>query len=103
MIVARSSGKPASKPRPWVVVQTERALIRPMKITACPMTTGSAKQGWPRPLIRPTAMNGLQADSYVEVDWIYTFPIGDIAGQIGTISDADLTEVDEALRLWLDL
>ena len=56
-----------------------------------------------RPLVHPTAENGLRRVSQVETDWIFTFPAARLDEAIGSVDDATLRQVDLALRRWLDL
>jgi mRNA interferase MazF len=103
IILVHEPNTPASKPRPYVVVQRNSALESPAKVTACPLTSvlqGSAGQ---RPFIAPNDQNGLRRPSEVEIDWIYTHPIDYVGGVIGEVDMPTMTAIDLALRRWLDL
>lgn len=103
VILVREPGTPASKARPYVVVQRDSALEAPQKVTGCPLTSrlrGSAGQ---RPFVAPSPENGLRVASEVQVDLIYTHPIDRVGGVIGHIDAPTMSAVDQTLRRWLSL
>ena len=53
--------------------------------------------------IRPNAGNGLKAESQIMVDKIAVVRREHIRKKIGKLPDAEMAEVDRALRLWLEL
>ena len=101
LVLVREPNTPAGKPRPYVIVQRDSALDEPVKITGCPLTTHLRGAEGQRPFVAPTPVNGLRDPSEIEVDWIYTHPLDRVAHVIGTLDDATMNAVDEALRRWL--
>lgn len=103
IVLIREPNTPASKARPYVIVQRGSALDVAVKVTACPLTSRLGGAEGKRPFVAPTADNGLRDPSEVEVDWIYTHRVGRVDGVVGRLDDATMTQVDEALRRWLSL
>ena len=103
VVLIRQPGTPSSKPRPCVVVQRDVSLAGAMKVTVCPLTTQLRGVEAQRPFVAPDAGNGLRRPSEVQVDWLYTHPIGFLSAPIGSIDQATMREVDRALSRWLDL
>lgn len=103
VILIREPNSPASKARPYVVVQRNSALEASAKVTACPLTSRLRGAVGQRPFVAPTRANGLRLPSEVEVDWIYTHPIDRVGGVIGTVDAPTMNAIDVALRRWLDL
>lgn len=103
IVVARLPGSPMSKARPFLVVQRTSTIENSTKITVCAMTSALLGGTSTRPSVTPTAENGLRAVSEIEIDWIYTVPKSNVAGVIGTLDHQTVTQVDIALRRWLDL
>lgn len=103
VILVREPNSPASKARPYIVVQRNSALDDPAKVTACPLTSTLRGPAGQRPLVVPTAENRLRVPSEIEVDWIYTHPIAHIGGVIGHVDKPTLDALDLALLRWLDL
>lgn len=103
IILVREPNTPASKPRPYVVVQRDSALDDPIRVTACPLTSHLRGAEGQRPFVAPNAANGLRLPSEVQIDIIYTHPIERIDGVIGSVDPATLQTIDTALRRWLAL
>ena len=103
VILVREPNTPASKARPYVVVQRDSALDEPERVTGCPLTSQLRGAAGQRPFVAPTPGNGLRRPSEVEVDLIYTHPIERIGGVIGRIDAPTMSAVDMALRRWLAL
>lgn len=103
VILVREPNTPASKARPYVVVQRDSALDDPIKVTGCPLTSTLRGAAGQRPFVAPSADNGLRKPSEVEVDHIYTHPMERIGGIIGHIDAPTMAVIDQALRRWLDL
>ena len=103
LVLIREPNSPASKARPFVVVQRDSGLDDPTKITACPLTSrlnGLASQ---RPFVSPSSDNHLSKPSEIQIDWIYTHRIERVDGVIGCLDAATMDAVDRALRNWLHL
>lgn len=103
IVLVREPNTPAGKPRPYVVVQRDAALDRPVKMTGCPLTSSLRGAEGQRPFVAPTPANGLRQPSEVEIDWVYTHSIDRIDGVIGRLDEQTITLVDIALRRWLAL
>jgi mRNA interferase MazF len=103
IVVFRESGSPASKSRPCIVVQRDATLPGATKITAVPLTSALSGVGDQRPLLVPTVENGLRRISEAQVDWIFSFETIHLGPQVGEVEPEVMKQVDEALRLWLDL
>lgn len=73
------------------------------KLTVCPLTTAVQVTNIIRPVITPSAANGLRKVSQIEVDWILTEHLRHFGPVIGSLDGSVLAQVDIALRRWLDL
>ena len=103
MIVVREPGTPASKARPYVVVQRDSTLQGASKVTGCPITSTLHGATGRRPVVMPSDENGLRRPSEVEVDWTFTHPLECVGAKIGRLDAATMESVDGALRRWLAL
>ena len=99
---ASEKGALTGKPRPVLIVQDTRAQAH-STITICLISTVVAPAAFFRVLIEPTAENGLDRISYVQVDRLFSFKRDSIDHRIGALSATDRSRVDAALRRWLDL
>jgi mRNA interferase MazF len=103
LILVREPKTPASKARPYVVVQRDSSLDDPVWVTACPLTSQLRGAEGQRPFVAPTSDNGLRLPSEVQTDLIYTHPIECVGGVIGTLDPVTMQQVDQSLRRWLAL
>lgn len=103
IVLIQGPGTPAGKARPCVIVQRESSLAVAVKITVCPLTSRLRGAVGQRPLVVPSAENGLTRPSEVQIDSIYTHPRSFIGPRIGAVDNATLEQIDIALRRWLDL
>ena len=103
VILVQEPNTPASRARPYVVVQRNSALDDPFKVTACPLTSWLKGEAGQRPIVVPTPENRLRVASEVEVDWIYTHPVERVGGVIGRVDQPTMTAIELALRRWLGL
>ena len=91
------------KPRPAVVVQSDIFNGTHSSVVVCLITS----QLEDAPLFRIPApagrTTGLKTESQVMVDKVIAIPRDKIAGRAGALSAGALQEVDQALRLWLEL
>lgn len=90
----------AGKPRPWLIVQSERWEIE-ASVILCGFTTVLTEGSHLRPLIEPTSGNGLNAPSRVMVDKISTVAHGKLGRRIGQLAPEDMTRAENALLLVL--
>lgn len=92
-----------SKPRPAVVVQSDLFNGTHASVVVCLITSHLEDA----PLFRipvPTGRTtGLKRESQVMVDKVLAIPRHKITGRAGALPAGVLKEVDQALRLWLEL
>lgn len=102
-VVISSSPGDYGKPRPALVVQSD--LFNPTHpgVVVCPITSHLANAPLFRLPIRPSASNGLKAESQIMLDKVTAVRLDHIGKRAGRISDAEAVELDRALTLWLDL
>lgn len=91
------------KVRPSVVVQKTDFIDVRDNITICPFTTTITKGAIVRPTIQPSQQNNIQQTSQIMVDRLCSIDKKRIKSVIGSISQNELNQLDEALKLWLDL
>lgn len=103
IVIAADRGEFTTKPRPYLVVQRQSTIADSSTVTVCPMTTMCVGAGPFRIAVAKSAGNGLDDDSEVEVDRIVTIRQRRVRQVVGSIEARQLTQVDAALRLWLDL
>jgi mRNA interferase MazF len=100
-------GSEASKQRPAVVVSNDRAnatatRLRRGVITVVPVTSNVAKV-YPFQVFLAAATTGLPVDSKAQAEQIRSVALERLRRRIGRLSAAQLAELDQALRLHLDL
>ncbi|SNB71142.1 mRNA interferase MazF [Arboricoccus pini] len=92
------------KPRPAIVVQSD--LLNdadPQSFLVAPLTTSLESAGYFRPMVEPTARNGLDAPSAVMTDKIIAVPVRRLRDVIGALDPDAQRAVDSALLLALGL
>lgn len=99
----RADHRQAGK-RPVVVLQTDALnRVEGYGLTlVAPLTTN----GRPSPShvsVEPSAENGLAQISFVKTEQVYTLPAADLLSKLGSLSDADLFKVKQALAIVFDL
>jgi mRNA interferase MazF len=99
--VAAGSGF-GGKPRPAVVVQAS-AFGAHTTIILCPFTTNPVDAPDFRVRVEPSVANALTVRSSLMIDKLITVPRTKIGRQIGQLSAADITRLDQALLLFLGL
>ena len=102
VVIAAERGAFSGKPRPWVVVQADSFLDDVSSVTVCPIVD-SVQQTSFRVTCAPSQENGLRKASAVLVDKVTTIRSSSLRATIGSLSRAKVSEIDQALRLWLDL
>ncbi len=103
IVLFREPGSPASKSRPCVIVQHVATLSDTTKITAVPLTSHLSGRASQRPVLVPTERNGLRQASEAQTDWVFTFRVERLGPTIGEAETEIMPEIDNGLRLWLDL
>jgi mRNA interferase MazF len=86
-----------SKPRPAVVVQCTDCIDLRDSVTLC-LLTGDIEPPMPmRPMLAPSASNGLKKPSCVQSDKVVTVPKSAISEPWGRVSTTDLKNISAAL------
>jgi len=103
IVVVAAKGTYTSKPRPALVVQANLFNPTHASITVCPITSDCVDASLFRITLPPGDQTGLSAVSQVMVDKVVSVPRTAIARAIGRCNLAYLDQVDDALRVWLDV
>lgn len=102
IVVGTGKGDFSSKPRPFLIVQSDLFADHDT-LTACPLTSVISATHLLRITLKASPETGLMRDSEIQVDKIQMLRRDDIAKAIGTIPITTMTSVDDALRRWLEL
>ncbi|MGH6787196.1 MAG: type II toxin-antitoxin system PemK/MazF family toxin [Novosphingobium sp.] len=94
------SGGPgfASKPRPALIVQSDLAADTPSVLT-CGFTTQASDDVPLRPLVLPSAENGLARPSNLMSEKITAVPRTRLGRRVGALSGEEMARADGALQL----
>jgi mRNA interferase MazF len=100
-------GSEANKQRPAVVVSNDRANATATRlgrgvVTVVPVTSNVAKV-YPFQVFLSAATTGLAVDSKAQAEQIRSVAAQRLRRRIGRVSPAALAELDQALRLHLEL
>jgi mRNA interferase MazF len=100
-------GSEANKARPAVVVSNDRANTTATRlgrgvVTVVPVTSNVAKVH-PFQVFLPAATTGLAIDSKAQAEQIRSVATERLRHRIGRVSTAELAQLDQALRLHLEL
>jgi mRNA interferase MazF len=90
------------KPRPALVIQSNFFFDHP-SITILPITSELRETPLFRFLIEPSKKNGLLKNSQVMIDKIQTVPTEKVSRPFGSITEAQLLEINRLLALFLGL
>jgi mRNA interferase MazF len=91
------------KPRPAVVVQSGLFNGTHSSVAVCLITTHLQDAPLFRIPVPAGRMTGLKLESQVMVDKVIAIPRNKITGRAGALAAGPLKEIDNALRLWLEL
>ena len=91
------------KPRPAVVVQSDLFNGTHSSVAVCLITTHLQDAPLFRIPVPAGRMTGLNLESQVMVDKVIAIPRNKITGRAGALAAGPLKEIDNALRLWLEL
>jgi len=91
------------KPRPAVVVQSDLFSGTHASVAVCLITSHLEDAPLFRIPVPSGRMTGLKRESQVMVNKVMAIPSNKITGRAGTLPAGVLKEVDQALRLWLEL
>jgi mRNA interferase MazF len=105
--LAPARGSEANKRRPAVIVSNDRANATATRlgrgvVTVVPVTSNIAKV-YPFQVLLPAAANGLAVDSKAQVEQIRSVATERLLGRLGRVSVVEMQQLDEALRLHLEL
>ncbi|WP_186243709.1 type II toxin-antitoxin system PemK/MazF family toxin [Mycobacterium simulans] len=100
-------GRKANKSRPAVVVSNDRANATASRlgrgvVTVVPVTSNIATV-YPFQVFLPAATTGLAVDSKAQAEQVRSVATERLRRRIGRVSPSELAQLDEALRLHLDL
>ena len=91
------------KPTPAVVVQSDLFNGTHASVAVCLITTHLQDAPLFRIPVPAGRMTGLKLESQVMVDKVIAIPRNKITGRAGALAAGPLKEIDNALRLWLEL
>lgn len=91
------------KPRPAVVVQSDLFNGTHSSVAVCLITSHLEDAPLFRIPVAAGRTTGLKSESQVMVDKVIAIPRNKITGRAGMLPARLLKEVDDALRLWLEL
>jgi len=91
------------KPRPAVVVQSDLFNGTHASVVVCLITSHQVDAPLFRIPVPAGRTTGLKQDSQVMVDKVIAIPRDKITSRSGVLASGALKEVDQALRLWLEL
>lgn len=100
-------GSEASKRRPAVIVSNDGANATADRLgrgvlTVVPVTSNT-RQVYPFQVLLPSAGTGLRQDSKAQAEQIRSVAIERIGSQVGRMTPVLMNELEEAMRLHLDL
>ena len=96
-------GRDYGKPRPGVVIQSDLFNESHASAVLCPISSDLTGFAVFRVKLLASRASGLRTDSEVMVDKMATVDRDRIRQRIGRLSPAQMTQVDTALQIWLDL
>jgi len=102
VIVVATAGD-FGKPRPAVVIQSDLFNPTHSSLVICPITSHLLDTPLFRLTLKPTSENGLKIESQLMIDKLTAVKRERIGKRIGQLSAAQMTKVDDALRMWLEL
>lgn len=98
------AGRPgyAGKPRPAAILQDDR-FDATSSVTICAFTTDPTDAPLLRPVIEPSAANGLRTRSALMADKLTTVSRSRLGALVGRLDDQDLTRLNRAVLVFLGL
>ena len=97
-------GPYTAKPRPVVVVQATATLEMMESVTVCPITSVEIDAEFVRVPVAEGQRSGLDRSSWIMADKIVTVPRSALkVPAIGRLDARELSELEAALKNWLDL
>lgn len=92
----------AGKPRPVLIIQDDR-FDATDSITFCPLTTSTVDIPLLRIPLQPDKTNGLTAPSSIMIDKITTAHRSKLGQRIGTITTAEMLQLERGLLVYLGM
>ena len=97
-------GPYTAKPRPVVVMQATETLDLLESVTVCPVTSVDLGAHFVRVAVATGRRSGLDRDSWIMADKVVTVPRSALkSSPIGRLDARELSQLEAALRTWLDL
>lgn len=103
VVIVVAKGAYTGKPRPAVVVQSDLFNAAHASITICPITSDCVDAPLFRITLPPGARTGLTTASQVMVDKVVSVTRAAVVRAIGGCDPDQLSAIDDALRVWLEL
>jgi mRNA interferase MazF len=100
LLVAQSD---MGKPRPGVIVQADELGDATTSVLVCPMSSEVTELHRLRPVVEPTANNGLRLRSQIMTDKINALRRDRVRQVLGSLDDEASEQLDSALLLVLGL
>lgn len=91
------------KPRPAVVVQSDRFNDTHTSFLVCLITSSLLDMRIVRLRVNPTEFNGLRLPSQITVDKLYTVKREKMGRVVGRLDDQTLSDLDEVLAIFIGL
>ena len=94
------SGAPGygGKPRPAIIVQSD-TLVGTQSVITCGLTSLVFENVPFRPLIEPSASNGLRVPSAAMVEKLTAVPRSKLGHYLGELSDEDMARVEQTMLM----
>jgi mRNA interferase MazF len=99
-IVIASLPGDAGKPRPWIVLRSDRFAAHP-RVTLLPLTSEVRDRPILRVGVAPSDGNGLRVASQAMVDRSASVSVERIGGVIGHLAAADIRSIERAVLVYL--
>ena len=97
-------GPYTTKPRPVVIIQATATLDVMESVTVCPITSVEVEAQFVRVPVAEGERSGLDRQSWIMADKIVTVPRAALKlPAVGRLDARELSELEAALRNWLDL
>ncbi len=97
-----SAKGPIAKTRPAVILQSD-LFSETSSLTICAFTSDVTDGPITRPVVEPSPINGLTADSRAMVDRLTTIDRRNLARRIGELGAADMEKIERAILVFLGI
>jgi mRNA interferase MazF len=96
-------GREISKTRPVVVVSNDKNNVFSGTVTVLPISSQNLDKVYPFEVLLPKGTGNLPKDSKAKADQIRTLDRTRIIKQIGALGNIEIEEIEEAIRIHLDI